>query len=468
MSTVDARTSAQTGAAPSKGAARDRGGKSPDKSEKKREKFIPVTRFALMDRLTAREVWPRKQRNEARRFFRYLDYWRHQQYNARLIELEPAYEPFSPDSDLLATRKFTADELETLKARVFEQAAEMLEQANYERIDPHESDLIVTADSTFGLDFEVDMDAFEDILIFYRGTSKKRESRRALRKFYLTEYFDVPIYRRLCIVFKLKAFEARVAQIMANEKLSRKEAEKKVKRLRSFLPPQIKDEYIYLKLFKNIPTNDLEMIFPNTQVRFRMFDKLKLGGSASFGVGAGVYTSLGKIALLTSPYTAVPALAGFGAILFRQTMNFFNQKQRYMVVMAQNLYFHSMADNRGVLIKLADRAAEEDVKEEMLLYSVLAKEKVNRNDLPDIDRAIEKYLTTTFGVDVDFDVMDALRRLLHDGIVVEEPDGALTVMPPGKAAEHLDAKWDVFLDNLPNVLDEEGEEFEGTPGATAS
>ena len=31
--------------------------------------------------------------------------------------------------------------------------------------------------------------------------------------------------------------------------------------------------------------------------------------------------------------------------------------------MAQNLYFHSLADNRGVLIMIADRAAEEDVEE---------------------------------------------------------------------------------------------------------
>ena len=57
-----------------------------------------------------------------------------------------------------------------------------------------------------------------------------------------------------------------------------------------------------------------------------------------------------------------------------------------MVVMAQNLYFHAMADNRGVMTLLADRAAEEDVKEEMLLYSVLAKEPANIRDLGQVDR----------------------------------------------------------------------------------
>ena len=76
-------------------------------SERGRERFIPVTRFALLDRLTASEVWPAGQAQDARRFLRYLDHWRRQQYNAQLHRLEETYEPFSPDSDLLMTRTFT-------------------------------------------------------------------------------------------------------------------------------------------------------------------------------------------------------------------------------------------------------------------------------------------------------------------------------------------------------------------------
>ena len=117
-----------------------------------------------------------------------------------------------------------------------------------------------------------------------------------------------------------------------------------------------------------------------------------------------------------------------------------NQKQRYMVVMAQNLYFHSMADNRGVILKLAARAAEEDIKEEMLLYSVLAKERARRQDLPAIDTAIEQYLTGSFGVSVDFDIPDALDRLIADGVVSEGADGTLSTLPPREAALHIDAE----------------------------
>ena len=148
-------------------------------------------------------------------------------------------------------------------------------------------------------------------------------------------------------------------------------------------------------------------------------------------------------------------------------MSFFNQKQRYMVVMAQNLYFHAMADNRGVILKIAARAAEEDIKEEMLLYSVLAKEKANRADLPAIDAAIEQYLQRTFGVKVDFDLEDALDRLIRDGIVTEDADGTLHTLPPAEAAAHVDEKWDKFLDLLPDPVSAEGYEFGGNVRAKA-
>ena len=65
---------------------------------------------------------------------------------------------------------------------------------------------------------------------------------------------------------------------------------------------------------------------------------------------------------------------------------------------------------------------------------------------------------------VDFDLEDALSRLIADGIVTEEADGTLRTLGPAAAASHLDAKWDVFLDNIPDLMeaDEEGTEVDRT------
>jgi hypothetical protein len=126
--------------------------------------------------------------------------------------------------------------------------------------------------------------------------------------------------------------------------------------------------------------------------------------------------------------------------------------------MAKNLYFHALADNSSVMVNLASRAAEEDFKEEVLLYSVLAKERATRADLHAIDLAIEQYLHASFGTDVDFDLGDALSRLMADGIVTEGPDGILHTLPPREAALHIDAKWDQLLDLLPDPVVGEGRE----------
>lgn len=431
--------------------------------QRPRERFIPLTPIAIVDRLTPDSAWPAGQAENARRFFLYLDFWRRHQHNARVQRLLRAYEPFNPDSDLLITRDYSSEERLKLQKLLVGGAERILVRANYERIDPSDASVILTRESHYGLDLDVDFSVFEECLLFYRGASNRRDQRRKLMKFLRKEEFDVPIFQRLFLLFKLKPFEARVEEIMKEKGCGRKEAQKIVKRLRSMLPKEVKEGNIYMKLFKNIPRTDLEMIFPNTRVRFRLFDKIKLGVTGGGALGMGVFGTAGKLItgglVFSNPMALAGTVAGLGGLAFRQGMNFVNQKQRYMVVMAQNLYFHSMADNRGVLIKLAERAAEEDVKEEILLYSVLAKEPSRRSDLPKIDRAIERYLTTTFGIEVDFDLDDALERLIGEGIVTESEDGSLHTLPPAEAAALLDYKWDRFLDDLPTGIHAPGHEL---------
>ncbi len=426
------------------------------------ETFLPLTKAALLDRLTEQSRWPGYDAVKVRRLYRYLDYWRQQQYNMRLLGLLEAYEPFSPDTDLLETRSYTADEKSALQTRVINGIERILISANFRRLEPSELDKILTAASIYGLDFHVDLDAFEDARVYYRGIADDVHERRSIKKFGRKEEFTVPVFRRLCLVFKLKSFDARVQETMEQKGWTEKRAKRHVTQLRSVMPKEIGDGSIYLKLFRNIPHTDMEMVFPNTQVRFRLWDKLRLGATTGGGVGFGLFTSAGKIALLASnPLAAAGALAGIGAIGFRQAMAFVNQKQRYMVVMAQKLYFHAMADNRGVIVKIAGRAAEEDIKEDWLLYSVLAKAPAMRGDITDIDHAIERHLQREFGITVDFDVSDALRRLKADGLVKEDADGRLQTLDPLTAADHIDRQWDMLLDKLPDPGVAEGMEFDG-------
>lgn len=425
------------------------------------ERFIPITKAALMDRLSEGHRWPGADVATVRRLFRYLDYWRQQQYSVRLLGLLEAYHAFNPDTDLLQTRTYSEAERDALQRRAFQGIERLLQNANYRRLDPSDVDTILTRASIYGLDLHVDLDAFEEVLIYYRGISNEVHERRSYRKFGRKEEFEVPVFRRLCVVFKMKPFEKHVAQIMAQKDYSRRRAERFVKRRRAILPKSVKDGNIYIKLFRNIPHTDMEMVFPNTEVRFRLWDKVRLGATAGGGVGFGLFTSAGKIALLASnPFAAAGAAAGVGAIAFRQAMAFVNQKQRYMVVMAQNLYFHAMADNRSAIVKISNSAAEEDIKEDWLLYAVLAKTHAARSDVGSIDKAIEDHLKREFGIAVDFDISDAMRRLKADGILSESADGTFATLPPEVAARHIDQRWDLLLDNLPDPGHAEGVELD--------
>jgi len=430
-----------------------------------REKFLPVTRHALLDRLTLPSLWPNGDNGQARRFLRYLDYWRRHAYSVKLLDLEQVYEPFSPDTDLLHTREFSPEERLAMQKRLVAQMAELLEQGNFARVDPADFHVILTKDSHYGLDLQVDIGAFEEILVFYRGATTVTERRRDIRKAYIGwKELKVPVFQRLFVLFKLKPFDARVREVMQEKKVDQKEAESVVRRLRRMLPDTVSSDHVYIKLFKNMPRSDVEMAFPNTRVRFRLFDKIKFGVTAGSGVGVGVVSTVGKLALMSNPYTLVMTLAGLGGIAIRQASNFINQRNRYMVVLARNLYFHSMADNRGVMTLLADRAAEEDIKEEMLLYTALANERVNARELKSVDGVIEQYLSKTFGISVNFDVEDALARLKQEGIVTELADGTLEALPPREAALHIDKLWDACLDQLPDITTAgEGREFEGPP-----
>ncbi|MGD9806052.1 MAG: DUF3754 domain-containing protein [Hyphomicrobiaceae bacterium] len=434
-----------------------------------REKFISVTPLALMDRLSDRSAWPPGEAAKVKRFFMYLANWRQQGYGANLLELARTYEPFSPDSDLLITRTYTQPEKKVLERELVNGVRRLMQQANYTRIDPSQIDILLTKESHYGLDLHVDLKAFDELEIYYRGAVVTRTVRRSKRRLYLRkEEFDLPVFQRLAILFKLKPFDKRVIEIMADERIDRVTAERRLRKRRGPIADQISSDFIYIKLFKNIPRNDLEMVFPNTRIRFRLFDKIKLGVTAGGGLGMGVAGTVSKLAVATNPVALAGALAGLGGIAFRQIVNFANQRNKYLVTMAQNLYSHALADNGGVMTLLAARAAEEDVKEEVLLYSLLAKECVHISELQDADKAIERYLTSTFGLDTDFDVEDALGRLLQDGIVRQMPDGRLLALSPADAAARIDELWDSYLDRLTDIASQEGVEYEGEAPAALS
>lgn len=416
------------------------------------ERFIPLSRLEVNTRLALPEMWPADQAADTKRFFRYLSAWRHVTYNEFLDRLDSDYNYFSPDSDVILTDEKSPEDLALLRTDFLALIRRLLEQANFNEIPQVQLDKLLTRESEYGLDLHVDFDDYDEVMVFWRGTGQKTRTVRRMQSLYLKkETVTYHNYKRLFLLLKLKDSEKRIKELMAKEGMDAKRARKELKQRRKMLPVDASSKYIYLKIFKDIPRSDMEMMFPNTRVKMRAADKIKLTLTAGSGIGGAIAAPLIKVLAATSLLVLSPmtwALAGLGlaGVASRQVGNIMSQRNRYRAVLAQNLYFHSLADNRAALTLLTSRAEEEDIKEEMLLYSVLAKTNVRRDELADVRAAIVGYLETEYGVKVDFDAADALRRLIYDGVVKETPDGMLKALSPGEGIHHLDGLWDAYLD----------------------
>jgi hypothetical protein len=416
------------------------------------ERFIPVSKYELIERLSSPGVWPGQDTSHVETFFKFLVHWRHLSYAELQNEMVWAYAPFSPDADVKLSASLTAAEKAERQKAFIGHVRNLLERANYEEISRESLDSLLSEQNPYGLELKVDLSEFEELAIFYRGLSETTFTPPSLERWVLRRKpITLPIYQRLFVLLKLKPFEARVREIMLQEQVDAKRAEKIVTRLRKTVPKSVTGDFIFLKLFKFIPRADLEMLFPNTRVQMRKLDKLRIGLTAGGGTTAGVVgtvTKLSAAAALTNPITVSIALAGLAGVVFRQVMTVFNTRTRYMAELSKNLYFHNLANNHGVLALLSERGEEEDIKEEVLLYTLLARTPVTRAELPDAKSAVEQYLKSEFDVTLSFDIHDALGRLERDGLVVEGKDGVLQALPPIEAAKHLDDMWDLYLDKI--------------------
>ena len=416
------------------------------------EKFIPVSQFALVEALAAPHRWPEHDPSQVRLLFDYMTRWRNLYYSDKLDRLTENYLPFDPDADICGMDEICDEHLAEYQARLFEELRKLVEGANYDEITQDEVDQILTANSPYGVAVHVELSEFEDLMLYARGATCEERWERDWRWAFLKHRcYRVPIFQRLFLALKFKSEDARAREIMARHGISEKKALKRVKKERAHLPAHLCPRSVHIKVFKHIPQIDLEMLFPNTQVRLKYIDKLKLWITGGSGGIIGLVTAVPKIlastaTAATNPIALLMALGGLGAVFFRQVMNFFNTRNKYMMQLAQNLYFQSLSNNRGALTLLIDRAEEEDIKEDILLYSLLLKEKVYRDQIDDAKQAIEQFLLQEFGVKVGFDIPDAINRLSRDGLLREMPDGELRSLPLSEALEFLRGRWSEALD----------------------
>jgi hypothetical protein len=124
----------------------------------------------------------------------------------------------------------------------------------------------------------------------------------------------------------------------------------------------------------------------------------------------------------------------------RQRLKYEAQTLRYQKKLADTVYFRNLANNAGVLDLLVGAGEEQDAKEAILAYGLIRRAG-KALAKAEIDAAAEAFLRERFGLDVNFEIQDALGKLERLGLVTREGE-AYAAAPPAEAAAKLDAAWD--------------------------
>lgn len=145
----------------------------------------------------------------------------------------------------------------------------VLERGNYDCISEDALKRALRTSSLFQLHLHVDMEEFEEVLLYTRGASKRSEV--------LHEFFG--LWKRSV---RFTNYDRVVLFIRFREGVDSDNA-------LGECPPGS----TMLKLFQNVPEADIEMLFPNIRLGMRLIDKLIIGVPAVISGTIVVSTRLG-------------------------------------------------------------------------------------------------------------------------------------------------------------------------------
>jgi hypothetical protein len=400
-------------------------------------RFIPFRKSDLVEMCLSQNTLTKEDRQLFRRLSGQLTRLIHASFHHETETLKESFSRISPDSDTQMVDLPTTMSVNRGLPAFSKQLEALLEKANYERIDQAILNQALTQSSLFKLNLHVDFDDFAEVLVYVRGEEMVEEEISTffgLKKTKLT----FPKFERVALYLRL------------NEQLD------EARQNELGLEPGS----VTLKLFKDVPRADMEMLFPNTEIRMRTIDKLLIGVPALISGGIVVSTKLGGSLILIGSLIGfwlglhqaeveldnaalLALMAGIGALgsyLFKQFNNFKNRKLRFVQSLTKNLYFKNLDNNSGVFHHVIDDAEEEECKEVILAYYFLL-----ASDAPmaveQLDRHIERWIREQWHTEIDFEIEDAMNKLAQLGLAVEDGKGTFIALPLDKAKRQLDLLW---------------------------
>ncbi len=404
------------------------------------EHFIPISLNRLIVDLLDSNLLLAEQNKSFKQFCASYRALFHAQTHSELQQLKQIYQPFNPDRDsLIDSQENTDSQLARLKNELYS----MLEKANYEKLSEDQLNAALNKISPHGVKVSVDFDEFAEVALFFRGSAIHTKLHRNWKRFkFKKEPIEVQIYRRLFVLIQPKNREQWISHLTTHGQMSLTKATKKVNASLKSLGISGNKDVVYIKLFKDIPRADLEMLFPNTRIQIRLFDKIKLGVMGGGGTAGGVMATITKLSAAIDPVSAMIAIGGLLGIIWRQIAKIFSQRAKYSAILTKNLYFYSLSNNMGALTYLVDSAESEECKEAILTYFFLLQAGESRR--ADLDKGIEQYIQQQYAIPMNFEIDDGLNKLQKNGLLLRY-DEMISAKPLSDANTQIKQQWNNII-----------------------
>ncbi len=370
------------------------------------DRFVPLRAGDLVDMLAADEELLGPDAPLLRDVAAALEDVIEQETTAFQRDLLRSYAAVNPDRDTrfpddVETRRTPAAHADLLRRITY-----LLEKANFEDLTQVQVDAAVRKANSLGVRVRLEPERVEQLRVWVRGQASRTRHVRTWRHPLRGMPREIDVYRRLAVYVRLK-----------------------------------NDPYVRLRLFKDIPSEDIEALLPHAQVGMNLLDQLKLFGSGAgalgttawklvqaLAIGTGALLTLGWIILVGCFSLGIKTLTGYRAARVRRDS-----------LRTRHLYFQNLANNAGVIHSLLAMIAQEEVKEALLAYAFCTAAKEPDLSAAQLDRNIEAYLHERFGVAVNFDADDALETLARLDLFIDR--SRLSVCRPAQAVQRLRRHW---------------------------
>ena len=420
------------------------------------ESFIPSRRDDVIDLCIQDGKLTTEQAIKFKKLCEILSAYYHFDFHRMLEILKKDYVPFNPDTNDRLCPTLDSTEIAAMEVNLTETFEKVLQRANYTALSDDILQQSLEHESLVTLKTQVDFDDFAKVVFYHRGNTIRTITTRKL--FRQTEH-DIEVLERVVLLLKFK--DSDQAQDHPDN------------------PGKI---YIYL--YKNIPKNDLELLFPNIKISMTWKDRFlfvipALGAGISvifkafpnillivgvilfFVLGPSVAQRIGVnqndvdniMPILVALLSVVIAL---GSVAFKQYTSYKNKRLEFLKVVTDTLFFRNLGSNASVFHVVIDDAEEEECKEIILVYYHLV-----THDGPltpeQLDIKIEEWMTHKYGVKIDFDIdqtlcqLEALRgKIIREGddiptevaLLTRDDHGLCHVLPLDEAMTVIDQVWD--------------------------